>query len=50
MKSQVGEGKKVIISSKVDPSIVGGLQVQIGDQFLDLSVASRIDSISRIPV
>jgi len=50
MKTQVGEGKKVILSSKVDPSIMGGLQVQIGDKFLDLSVGSRIDAISRIAV
>lgn len=47
MKSQVGKGKKVILSAEVDPSILGGLQVQIGDQFLDLSVGSKIDSISR---
>ena len=47
MKNQVGKGKKVILSAQVDPSILGGLQVQIGDQFLDLSVGSKIDSISR---
>jgi len=50
MKSQVGEGKKVVLSTKVDPSILGGLQVQIGDKFLDLSVGSRIDAISRTVV
>merc|ERR1712238_178612 len=50
MKNQVGEGKTVILSTKVDPSILGGLQVQIGDQFLDLSVGSKIDSISRTVV
>lgn len=47
MKNQVGKDKSVILSAKVDPSILGGLQVQIGDQFLDLSVGSKIDSISR---
>lgn len=41
---------KIIISSKVDPSIMGGIQVQIGDQFLDLSIKSRIDEISRMSV
>jgi len=46
MQSQVSKGKKVVIESVVDPSIVGGLQVQIGDQFLDLSVKSRIEEIS----
>ena len=50
MKSQVGKDKKVILSSEVDPSILGGLQVQIGDQFLDLSVGSKIDTISRTVV
>lgn len=50
MKNQVPKGKQVVLSTKVDPTILGGLQVQIGDQFLDLSVASRIDEISRISV
>lgn len=50
MKNQVGADKKVVLSTKVDPSILGGLQVQIGDKFLDLSVGSKIDEISRIAV
>lgn len=50
MKTQVGADKKVVLSTEVDPSIVGGLQVQIGDQFLDLSIASKIDAISKTPV
>eukprot|EP00543_Licmophora_paradoxa_P003502 CAMPEP_0202451488 /NCGR_PEP_ID=MMETSP1360-20130828/9909_1 /ASSEMBLY_ACC=CAM_ASM_000848 /TAXON_ID=515479 /ORGANISM="Licmophora paradoxa, Strain CCMP2313" /LENGTH=211 /DNA_ID=CAMNT_0049070071 /DNA_START=118 /DNA_END=753 /DNA_ORIENTATION=+ len=50
MKAQIGEGKQVMLTTKVDPSIIGGLQVQIGDQFLDLSVSSKIDAISRLPV
>merc|ERR1711957_1119059 len=47
MKGQVAEGKKVVLSTTVDPSILGGLQVQIGDQFLDLSVSGKIASMSR---
>jgi len=50
MASQVSKGKSVVIESVVDPSIVGGLQVQIGDQFLDLSVKSRIEEIARMPL
>ena len=50
MKSQVGKDKTVVLSTKVDPSILGGLQVQIGDQFLDLSVGSKIDALSRTVV
>jgi F-type H+-transporting ATPase subunit O len=50
MKAQVGASKTINLKMKVDPSIMGGLQVQIGDQFMDLSVASKIDAISRTPV
>lgn len=50
VQAQVPQGKKVVVESIVDPSIVGGLQVQIGDQFLDLSVKNRIEEISRMPV
>jgi F-type H+-transporting ATPase subunit O len=50
MASQVPKGKKVVIQAVTDPSIVGGLQVQIGDQFLDLSVKSRIEEISTMSV
>lgn len=50
VQSQVPKGKQVVIEAVTDPSIVGGLQVQIGDQFLDLSVKSRIDEISRMPL
>mmetsp|Transcript_1411 Transcript_1411/g.2462 ORF Transcript_1411/g.2462 Transcript_1411/m.2462 type:complete len:231 (-) Transcript_1411:70-762(-) len=46
LKSKVGDAK-VVLSMEVDPSIMGGLQVQIGDEFVDLSVASRIDAVSR---
>lgn len=50
MKSQVPAGKSVVLETVTDPSIIGGLQVQIGDQFLDLSVKSRVDEIARMPV
>ena len=45
-----GSAKKVILSTEVDESLLGGLQVQIGDKFLDLSVSSRIDALSRASV
>jgi len=50
MKTQVAKGKKVVLSTQVDPTILGGLQIQIGDKFLDLSVGSKIDEISRTAV
>ena len=37
--------KKFHFMLQVDESIMGGLTLQIGDKFLDLSVKSKIDTI-----
>jgi len=50
MKSQFPKGAKVVLKTEVDPSILGGLQIQIGDKFLDLSVGSRIEEVGRTVV
>jgi ATP synthase F1 delta subunit len=50
IKATTKDAKEVVISSSVDPSIIGGIQVQVGDQFLDLSIKSRIEEISRTPI
>jgi len=44
--SMAGVGKKANLEVTVDSSILGGLQVQIGERFLDLSVASRVNKLS----
>ncbi len=43
----VGEGKTVDIKLQVEPSILGGLQVLIDDRFLDLSVATRVNALTK---
>ena len=50
MKGRSGGSQKVVLKTQVDPSILGGLQVQIGDEFLDLSVKSQVEEISRMPL
>jgi len=50
LKTQIGEGKKVLLSTQVDPTILGGLQIQIGDKFLDLSVGGKIETLGRTAV
>jgi F-type H+-transporting ATPase subunit O len=50
MKSQFPEGAKVVLKTEVNPAILGGLQIQIGDKFLDLSVGSRIEEVGRTVV
>ena len=35
-------GKEPVIHSYVEPSMVGGLKLQIGDQLIDASIAGRL--------
>lgn len=40
-------GKDVRLASRVDPSILGGLILQVGDRLTDASVASRLEQLRR---
>eukprot|EP00729_Bicosta_minor_P010893 gene10893-9914_t len=40
-----GEGATISVSTAVDESILGGLVVAIGDKYIDMSTASRIQKI-----
>jgi len=40
-------GEKVKLSTVVDAALIGGLTVQIGDSFMDLSAASKIKTLQR---
>jgi len=41
-------GQTANVTAEVDPAIMGGLQVKIGDQFMDLSVSSRIQDVQKV--
>ncbi|OQR79210.1 ATP synthase subunit O [Tropilaelaps mercedesae] len=36
------KGEKILLTKKVDPSILGGMLVSIGDKYVDMSIASKI--------
>jgi ATP synthase F1 delta subunit len=38
-------GKKVLLSEKVDPSIIGGMRIIVGDKLLDLSLRGHLERI-----
>ncbi|SPN98544.1 probable ATP synthase subunit 5, mitochondrial [Cephalotrichum gorgonifer] len=44
----VGAGKKLKVTNEVNPDIVGGLVVEIGDRTIDLSVSSRINKMNKL--
>ncbi|KAI2632034.1 OSCP-domain-containing protein [Hypoxylon sp. NC1633] len=44
----VGAGKKLKVTNQVNPDIVGGLVVEIGDRTIDLSVSSKIAKMNKL--
>ncbi|CAL3972696.1 unnamed protein product [Diplocarpon coronariae] len=44
----VGSGKKLKVTNKVNPDILGGLVVEIGDRTIDLSVSARIAKMNKL--
>ncbi|KAJ0422806.1 ATP synthase delta subunit-domain-containing protein [Aspergillus carlsbadensis] len=46
-KSEFSQGKKLKVVPKVNPDIVGGLVVEIGDRTIDLSVSSKISKLNK---
>lgn len=45
--SFVGEGKTLKVSNKVNPDILGGLIVEVGDRTVDLSVSNKIAKLNK---
>ncbi len=40
-------GKKIVLATQLDPTLVGGAYVRIGDRVIDRSVKNLLESISR---
>ncbi|MCJ1325876.1 ATP synthase F0 subcomplex subunit OSCP atp5 [Thelotrema lepadinum] len=47
-KSEYSQGKKLKVVPKVNPDIVGGLVVEIGDRTIDLSVSSKVSKMNKL--
>jgi len=39
---------KLSVSTKVDPSLVSGITVEIGDKYLDYSVATQLKKLQQL--
>ncbi|KDR22637.1 ATP synthase subunit O, mitochondrial [Zootermopsis nevadensis] len=42
LKSFLKQGQKLQLNVKVDPTIIGGMIVSIGDKYVDMSIATKI--------
>lgn len=42
------KGETIKIELKVDPTIIGGIVVSIGDKYVDMSVATKIKKYTEI--
>jgi ATP synthase F1 delta subunit len=47
--ARIGEqtGRKVELTSRVDPGILGGLVLQVGNSILDASIANRLEQLRK---
>ncbi|KAK9472382.1 putative atp synthase [Dipodascopsis tothii] len=46
--SVVGQGKKLKVTNKINPDILGGLVVEVGDRTVDLSVSAKIGRLNAL--
>lgn len=42
------KGQSLNVTMKVDPSIIGGMVVSIGDKYVDMSIASKINKYTQL--
>ncbi|KAG0172565.1 ATP synthase F0 subcomplex subunit OSCP atp5 [Apophysomyces sp. BC1034] len=47
-KSNLAEGKKLLVSNKVKPDIIGGLLVEIGEKSIDLTVSTKLAKLNKL--
>lgn len=48
--ARIEKGETLLLETVVDPEILGGLKVQIGNYFIDLSLATKVDKINSLLV
>eukprot|EP00842_Homolaphlyctis_polyrhiza_P002549 jgi/Hompol1/3295/HPOL_006455-RA len=46
--SLVAAGSKLIVSNAVNPEIIGGLVIEVGDKTIDLSVSSKVTKLNNL--
>lgn len=42
------KGEKLILNSKINPSLIGGMVISIGDKYIDMSMATKIKNYTNL--
>ena len=42
------KGESLLLETVVDPSLIGGMRVNIGDKYVDMSMASKIKTYTAL--
>jgi len=48
LQTFVKTGNTLKLETKVDPSLIGGMVVELGDRYIDLSISSRLRTYENI--
>lgn len=48
LKMFLKQGQTLLLTTKVNPAIIGGMLVSIGDKYVDMSIASKVKRYSDI--
>jgi F-type H+-transporting ATPase subunit O len=48
LQSFAKKGENILLEMKVDPTLIGGMIVSIGDKYVDMSTASKIKKYTEV--
>lgn len=48
LKSEYPNAKSFVINKQIDPTLVGGLRIEMGGEELDLSVRAKLNTLKRL--
>lgn len=42
------KGEKLLLQERIDPNIIGGFVIDIGDKHIDMSISSRVKKVQQM--
>ncbi|XP_017766383.1 PREDICTED: ATP synthase subunit O, mitochondrial [Eufriesea mexicana] len=48
LKGFLSKDQSIVLTTKVDPSIIGGMIVSVGDKYIDMSISSKVKKYTEI--